>query len=672
MSFKIRNFQLSVFSFLTILLSMIVFFSATEVSAQTPDYTLQMCVGHYCNNYNGSDSPLYSTDNADYDQARWQAYRYEFDHRYQQAVSNLQNQANQWAEQKKNAEHLSPEQYEKVKVEALENLHKSIPPIPPSLPTWQEKRQLNPYPSASARLDLDKKLDLVWENIATASPKKIANAVNTAMSSLVPPEDASASVTKEMSKRREFLQKELAFSQVTDSQGLLNFPLVDKSNIILKTSGASSTGNQLRGDLNRNYANTSSINAMCAAKNLPECADLKDFNASMETALYTMDRWASQARDLSPGSDFAYVLKSLEVEIAFAEGAAEGGVEMIKGLVQIVRHPIDTANAIGSAVMNYDKTAIALSQAVSEHWDAFKAGTPTERSKIIGRVSFEVAAAFVPVSKLGVVGKVVETSTAFEWAVSKTGEVLNIALKGGAQSATEARIITEAVGDLVRAGRPIVEAQQDLGKLTPLAVKSYTEAITEMGSVLTPGAQSYLTKQATYAENLVGREFSKTELITSAEQYMQIEKKMEGIAGVGVDEVVWRGVNKELNIPTENIIQSHPKALMANGRYSAPGETAVYTTLGEEVSAKATISKELDLNLDKISFAQKKVTYQNVLDLTDTGTLKKLGINPNDIIDTRYALTHQLGATAKSIGFDAIKAPNRFQTYTLIIFKGLP
>lgn len=653
------------------------FLSSTAYSQNYGGSLVLTCIDAYCSNINGSQSPLYSTNNKDLDQARWAAYRYEFNQKYEQAVEQLKNNVESWAEEKKQSDKLSVAEFESLKTEALQKLESNLPKIPSNLPTWQQKRALNPYPSESAKLDLDKKLDAVWKSIETASPKKIADSLNQAMTSSIAPEDASETIRIEFARRQEFLQKELTLSQVTDSQGLLNFPFVDKSGIPLKTNAQTAVGNQIRKNLNLNYANTATTNAKCALQKLEECKALKDFNAGMELVLYTMDRWGSELRSLGDGENeiFSFHLKALETQLALASGVIEGSVEMIKGFEQMMIHPVDTINAIGSAIYNYDKTANALGGILANTWDSFKNGNAAERAKIIGRVGFEAASVFVPLTKVSWAEKIANTSKLAQVAFSKSAEILNVALKGGVKTADELAILIQVQKDLVHAGNPLTRVMEDLNRLKPEVLLEYTSAISEMGTSLTPTAQAYLAKQATYAAEILkgtGKTlFSKDELISMTNGFMQIEAKMATAPVTSVREIVWRGVDKSYNVLKENIFNFHEGSFLSNGRYSSPGDLAIYSARGEEALAKQIISKELaNTPLDQIDFAAKEFTFNKVLDLTDTNTKKIFDISDESLLTSdSYELTHQLGAAARNNGFQAIIAPNKFNTTNLIILR---
>lgn len=115
----------------------------------------------------------------------------------------------------------------------------------------------------------------------------------------------------------------------------------------------------------------------------------------------------------------------------------------------------------------------------------------------------------------------------------------------------------------------------------------------------------------------------------------------------------------------------------ANGRYSAPGEQALYTSLGKKEDAWQTVMEELGEHASQdLVLKSKHYKLDKVLDLTDPGTRKSLGVNISDIVkDSKkhtgaYEITHQIGNIAKNKGFDGIKVPSAVNEggVNLIIF----
>ncbi|HEY3373441.1 MAG TPA: hypothetical protein VGK02_00025, partial [Candidatus Aquicultor sp.] len=113
------------------------------------------------------------------------------------------------------------------------------------------------------------------------------------------------------------------------------------------------------------------------------------------------------------------------------------------GIVTTVRHPIQTAKAIGSAVANYKGTAKALKSAVNKARKDYATGNAATKGKIVGRVAGEVILGVVGtkgVDKLGKVAKVGKLGKAAEGAgeAAKAGSASRVFWSGaGSREAAE-------------------------------------------------------------------------------------------------------------------------------------------------------------------------------------------------------------------------------------------
>jgi RES domain-containing protein len=148
---------------------------------------------------------------------------------------------------------------------------------------------------------------------------------------------------------------------------------------------------------------------------------------------------------------------------------------------------------------------------------------------------------------------------------------------------------------------------------------------------------------------------------------------MDNVIPTQFDGNVWRAVpetikDKAGKVVAENtddtVYNLHKGMKSANGRYSAPGESAIYTSIGKETDAWKTVMEELgeDVASQPLRLESKQYKLDRVLDLTDSKVMKALGINEEMImakdISFQYEVTHQLGNIAREKGFQAIKAPS--------------
>lgn len=124
----------------------------------------------------------------------------------------------------------------------------------------------------------------------------------------------------------------------------------------------------------------------------------------------------------------------------------------------------------------------------------------------------------------------------------------------------------------------------------------------------------------------------------------------------------------------ENEILSTQGSFAYGGRYNPSGEFgALY--LGEtiEVCKAERGKKTKDFLLVSQVIGKIKVSYEKVLDLTDPGTLKKLGIKKEEILgeekDGGWNLTWEIARLVYQCGIEAILAPSITGTgNNLIIF----
>ena len=79
-------------------------------------------------------------------------------------------------------------------------------------------------------------------------------------------------------------------------------------------------------------------------------------------------------------------------------------------MAALLSDPIGSGLALGSAIYNLDDTVAALKQGIEQTWQDYLDGDLVTRSKIVGKLSFEVLTALVPVSKLGALEKIMKAS----------------------------------------------------------------------------------------------------------------------------------------------------------------------------------------------------------------------------------------------------------------------
>ena len=97
-----------------------------------------------------------------------------------------------------------------------------------------------------------------------------------------------------------------------------------------------------------------------------------------------------------------------------------------------------------------------------------------------------------------------------------------------------------------------------------------------------------------------------------------------------------------------------------SGRYHIAGETGIlYTSLGEDVALRELARHAARATLQGgLATGRIKVRLQRVLDLTDEGNLRKLGVSREDLTSPNYALTQAISMHVRTVGFQGILVPS--------------
>lgn len=100
------------------------------------------------------------------------------------------------------------------------------------------------------------------------------------------------------------------------------------------------------------------------------------------------------------------------------------------------------------------------------------------------------------------------------------------------------------------------------------------------------------------------------------------------------------------------------------GRWNAPGSFPVIYTALDEATALAELAKtatQSAIPLDKLRDRKVAVIYADlgkVLDLTDPGVRKALGLKLADLIAEAPAIPQAIGSAAHALGYEGILAPS--------------
>ena len=166
------------------------------------------------------------------------------------------------------------------------------------------------------------------------------------------------------------------------------------------------------------------ISTSNVVSNLAESGELSG-NALLTSTIY-LRQAASASNSENGSSEEFYSNISITVEIinfskGFGNGVISAGEDIVSGFTQIVTDPIGTAEALGTAVVNYEETYNALSNAISEEWNRVPNYTTSDWGNLAGRIVGDLAATFTGSTALSATSKLIKT-TAVNKKVSKLGK----------------------------------------------------------------------------------------------------------------------------------------------------------------------------------------------------------------------------------------------------------
>lgn len=395
------------------------------------------------------------------------------------------------------------------------------------------------------------------------------------------------------------------------------------------------------------------------------------------------------------GDDYLKAAQSLfEGATGFVEGAAQG-------LASIVTDLPETAKALGELgqyvyenpelalektsdlVANLPEITSAAALMMQKEFEDFKHASPEEKGKILGRLSADFIAGY---ATLG-------ATRALQ--LSRAGTKL-------AQIGNKARQILKLPGNAngsIRLSQNAKNALEDLPlmnrkklSLDPNKIDDSLDYLRNRESLRAAPVVADRSASINYLDNLHMAEPDYKKISTYDNlnlEYNNLSARIDDIRPTNFEGEIHRAVPlvaKTPNGPKVNTVDTafefHDGVKNANGRYSMPGDEAIYASIGDKPhDAWNTVLEEIDhyapgdLNRDALIIGSKNYRSSKVLDLTNSETLNSLGLSPEDLVTVngvdKYKLTHQLGNIAKNKGYDAIIAPAaRSNGINMIIFRG--
>ena len=387
------------------------------------------------------------------------------------------------------------------------------------------------------------------------------------------------------------------------------------------------------------------------------------------------------------------------------EGATGFTSGLVEGLASIATSIPETAKLlkdIGTYVLNnpedaYSKSINAIGAlpeiaatatlAISQSLDELEQASVHDKAKFIGKLSADFVAGYATLGGTKLLGSI------------KAGTKLaDIGAK-----ARKTLKLTEVVSENNKIAQKAVQTLNSLPEKNRSILKSASnntndsfKYLSTRSALETDKNLANKTHVTQYLDNLYLTPKSTEEYKDLTKSYNELYQKMQTVETKSFEGKVYRVVEHEVydkqgqliaTNTVDSVFDMHPGTKWSNGRYSMPGDSAIYTSTSKnETEAWATILDEYDHHQEKIGkqdliISNQNVTLSNVLDLTDIKTREKLGISFDDITEVSnktendyfYSITHQIGNISKNLNYDAIMAPSSVNGngINIIILKDL-
>lgn len=281
--------------------------------------------------------------------------------------------------------------------------------------------------------------------------------------------------------KSDYLNRELN-RQLLDSRGLLSGLQYAKSpEFAFKTAPLSEKGLRIRGSLNQLLATEEVAGFVCSDPKVSasedarkSCSALSDQAQEIKTLHKVADRLASRGQDAAFKSLMEGLEKTTDTVSSFAQGFGSGSFEhaqaMVKGLAQLIAHPVDTAKGLFHAIQQYEETGRRIRAFTENKLSEIMSGDPEKIGAMTGALTVEIIA-FMATGSASATGS----------AAIRTGEIASVAVKDAVLASaveltadaavTAGRITSEVarplkllVGELPEATFALVQKTQPIEK----------------------------------------------------------------------------------------------------------------------------------------------------------------------------------------------------------------
>lgn len=143
---------------------------------------------------------------------------------------------------------------------------------------------------------------------------------------------------------------------------------------------------------------------------------------------------------------------------------------------------------------------------------------------------------------------------------------------------------------------------------------------------------------------------------------------LSSLKSTALEETVYRVIPEKLK---DKLLSTEGNRFFP-GRYHLAGETGIlYSSLKEEV-AILEIERRASRHIlqGRLAVGKIRIRLRQVLDLTQTSNLVKLGLSKENLISKNYSPTQAISVQARHAGFDGLLVPSAASQGTnLIIFE---
>lgn len=395
---------------------------------------------------------------------------------------------------------------------------------------------------------------------------------------------------------------------------------------------------------------------------------------------YNYARSSEMLLDISRGLWDGVVEDGLTALVQAVPVLAEAG---LKTSFNLARAQVDPAFAREYLPELANQVITAVPEVISQiytdlvkDYDTAVNGDSYSRSRLLGRVAFDVALDYLTAGSTRVLNKGSAIATK------------SVRRSAGSHLKDLAR---DVLGD--SAYYDGIRGKALNPRITPERIERKARRFQRIHREMNTRGISMSEKGQDYLTNLVannGRNglplFSDEDLVGLMDQYQSLETSLGALQISGFRGDVHRMIPKQielksgdlLDLSPEKIFELHPGSIMANGRASMPGRMALYTMIGKDFSdIKDTLIKEVRAtDADKYWKGSTFVESENILDLAPdskagAANLKTLKLTTEDLVKADDMLLPQaIGHLLDETDIEGVILPSRHnpKVNNLIIF----